>query len=312
MQLSLQDVLPERFSKLFPWEAIERITPVLPFASTLQLFGGEPLLFKDITKLYALAHASACCVTIISNGSLLTEAMVESIVQNQVHCIKFSIDAGSPGTYKNIRGGDFFEVLKGIARLAKRKLETRSQFPVYDLHFLAMRSNVKELSRLVTIAAELNARAVTVFYPSMHREDLLDECVFFDQEYSDAMLAKARDVAAHLGTPLNLPPLFRESEGMGVNSPAHALCQDPWRKAFVGVDGDVSLCCAGDTVIGNVLEDEFEAIWNSKRAMALRAVVNTPNEPAFCKRCRIRKADPRNPELHMPKHLFETRKASCA
>lgn len=300
----MYDVLPTDYAKTLSWEAIERITPILPFVSALQLFGGEPLLFSRIRDLYRLAAESSTQITMISNGSLLTPDMVDSIVANRVHCIKFSIDAGTPATYKKIRGGDFFSVLKGIARLAQRKKETGSPFPIFDLHFLAMRSNVKELTRLVAMAAELKARAVSVFYPMMHREDLLGDCVFFDQNYSDDMLSLAREVAANLGVTLNLPPLFRESEGLEQSTTTHEFCQSPWTTALVDADGNVSLCCAGDAVIGNLHENAFDAIWNGSRAKALRAVVNTPHEPAFCKTCRVRKADPRAPELHIPPELL--------
>ena len=294
------------FSQTLQWEAVERVIPVLPFASTLQLFGGEPLLYKHIHKLYRLAHENLCQISMISNGSLLTEEMVDSIVENQVHCIKFSLDACSPDTYRKIRGGDFFNVLKGIARLAKRKVELGSHFPVFDFNFLAMRSNVKELSRLVATASELGARMVNVFYPSMHKEELVDDCVYFHQEYSDDMLAMAREIGRKLGVPLSLPPLFRESGDLE-DSTSTEMCREPWTKALVGADGDVSVCCAGATSIGSLYEHAFDELWNSERARRLRRVVNTPREPAFCKHCRIRKINPHNPELHMPLALLQSR-----
>ncbi len=296
----------DRYDQTMRWLAIERITPILPFAKTLQLFGGEPMLYKHIKPLYQLAHENGCLVTMISNGSLLSEEMVESIVENQVHCIKFSIDAGSPATYKQIRGGDYFEVLRGITRIAKRKQETQSIFPVYDFNFLAMRSNVKELSRLVVTAAELGVRAVNVFYPNMHKDELVDDCVYFDQDRSDDMLAKARDVANHLGVGLILPPLFREHDGLTTTSVLD-MCSDPWTKALISADGAVNLCCAGDTCIGNIYDEDFDKLWNGERAKFLRTTVNTPNDPEFCRRCRIRKVNPHNPELHIPRELLKKR-----
>jgi radical SAM protein with 4Fe4S-binding SPASM domain len=295
----------DRYDKTLPLSAIERLAPLLPFARTFQLFGGEPLLYKHIQKLYKLGLDNDCQISMISNGSLLSEDMVESIVANHVHHIKFSIDAGSPATYKKIRGGNYFEVLKGVALLAKRKIETRSPFPYYDFNFLAMRSNVKELSRLVVTASELGVNCVNVFYPSMHKDELADDCVFFDQERSDEMLSRAREVAKRLDVGLRLPPLFCESNDEEVQS--HDPCNDPWTKLLVGVDGDLSLCCAGDTSIGNINDADFEANWNGERARSLRKVVNTPREPLFCKRCRIRRANPNDPALHMPREILAKR-----
>uniref|UniRef100_I2Q7J3 Putative Fe-S oxidoreductase n=1 Tax=Desulfovibrio sp. U5L TaxID=596152 RepID=I2Q7J3_9BACT len=293
------------------WSVVERIVPLLPFARTLQIFGGEPLLYKRITDLYRLAHENECYITTISNASLLSDAMIQEIIDNQVHCIKCSIDAGTPETYRKIRGGDFFKVMAGIGRLAQKKLECNSPYPLVDFNFLAMRSNCRELTRLIALAAELNVRAVNVFYPSMHREDLAADCVYFDQATSDAMLAKARAVAARLGVGLNLPPLFSESPPPGGDLRAKRdHCRDPWTKALVAVDGTVSLCCAGDSALGNLAHEDFETLWNGPKAQALRRLVNTPKEPAYCRNCRIRQANPRDPALHMPAAVLEACTAS--
>lgn len=294
------------YSKEMDWSIIERVVPLLPFANTLQIFGGEPLLYPRITDLYRLAREYDCHITTISNASLLSDAMIQEITDNNVHCIKCSIDAGTPETYKKIRGGDFYKVMAGIGRLAQKKLACNSPYPIVDFNFLLMRSNCKELTRLIALASELNVRAINVFYPFMHRDDLAADCVYFDQATSDAMLTKARKTAAMLGVGLNLPPLFSESPPLNEDQRAQReLCRDPWTKALVAVDGTVSLCCAGNTALGNLAQEDFETLWNGPKAQALRRVVNTPNEPGYCKNCRIRQANPRNPELHMPAAIFE-------
>ena len=299
------------YTKEIDWVIIERIVPLLPFARTLQIFGGEPLLYPRIDELYRLGHENDCCITTISNASLLSDSMIDDIVDNKVYCIKCSIDAGTPETYKRIRGGDFFKVMAGIGRLARKKLQCHTPYPFVDFNFLAMRSNVKELPRLLVLASELDVRAVNVFYPSMHREDLAADCVYFDQAGSDAMLAKARQVAATLGVGLNLPPLFGESPSLAEDvRPKREHCRDPWAKALVDVDGNVSLCCAGATTLGNLAQEDFETLWNGPRAQALRRVVNTPNEPDYCRNCRIRQANPRNPHVHMPEAILQAMETS--
>lgn len=295
------------YAKEIDWAVVERIIPLLPFARTLQIFGGEPLMYPRIKDLYQLAHKYDCYVTTISNASLLSDSMIDEIIDNQIYCIKCSIDAGSQGTYKYIRGGNFFKVMKGIGRLAQKKIKRGSLYPFVDLNFLVMRSNVKELTRLIVLASELNIRSVNVFYPSMHREDLAHDCVYFDQTTCDAMLSKARDVAAKLGVGLNLPLLFSESPPLEEDvRPQRECCYDPWTKALISVEGIISLCCAGDTALGNLIQEDFETLWNGPRAQALRRVVNTPQEPNYCKNCRIRKANPRNPKLHMPAEIYQS------
>jgi radical SAM protein with 4Fe4S-binding SPASM domain len=300
------------FSDELDFQVVEKIRPILPFAKSLQVFGGEPLLYPGVEKLYQIAHENSCNITTISNGSLLTERMVDSILDNKVLCIKISMDAGTPETYKRIRGGDFYKVLRGVGLLAKRKMERRQQTPILDFNFLAMRSNIGELIRLLVLASELGIRAVNVFYPSLQSKEMAKDSVYFCKEYSDAMLIKARETAKRLGVGLNLPALFCESSPSKEDSVRASACRDPWTKAVIEVNGDLKLCCSGSPVLGNLLEHEFEELWNNERAQWLREVVNTPKEPGYCKRCRIRKGDPNDVKMHMSQSVAQKIEAEQA
>lgn len=283
------------------WSVVEKIEPLLPFAQTLQIFGGEPFLYHRINELYRMAHKHGCVITTISNGSLLSEAMCQEIVENQVGCIKFSIDAGTASTYKRIRGGDFAKVMGGIERIATLKAQKRIPNPVMDFNFLAMRSNLPELPRLLRIASGLGIRAVNVFYPGIHKEELVGDSVFFDQERSDELMLAAMDIAGKLGVGLNPPPLFRDAPEPGFSEAIadKPPCLDPWTKLIIGVDGNAALCCAGATNIGNLGEQSFDELWNSRQAAHFRRTVNTPKAPAFCRHCGIRQGSPREAGYHL-------------
>lgn len=280
------------------WKVYERLEPILPFAERLQVFGGEPLIYPRITEVYELAHKHGCQITMVSNGSMLTDKMVESILDNNIFHIKFSIDAGTPKTYKHIRGGDFFKVIKGVARITQGKLQRNTPFPDMHFNFLAMRSNIAELPKLVTIAREVGVAQINVFYPSCHTEELVDDCVYFCQEESDAWLRQAKILADGLGVNLNLPPLFSDHIEEQPNK-GNRFCKDPWTKLLVDINGRVTLCCGGSPAIGNIFEQDFDEMWNGPVAQKLRSTVNTPQEPAYCRNCRIRKPVPSGIELHI-------------
>ena len=282
------------------WAIYEKLAPVLPFADRLQIFGGEPLMYSRIAEAYELAHRYGNRITMISNGSLLTPEMCENIVRNGVGHIKFSMDAGTPQTYKYIRGGNFFKVVKGVANITQLKLKYGTPFPDMNFNFLVMRSNMHELPKLITIAREVGVSQINVFYPSCHTEELVDETVFFCQEESDAWLSRSRELADQLGVGLRLPPLFSDHQTPESGS-ADRFCADPWTKFLIDLDGTVSLCCSGPTQIGNLLEQDFDEIWNSEAAQKLRARINTPQEPAYCRNCRVRKPIPNEIKLHVGK-----------
>jgi radical SAM protein with 4Fe4S-binding SPASM domain len=282
------------------WAVVEKIEPLLPFAKTLQIFGGEPFLYERIIDLYRMAHKHDCFISTISNGSLLTEDMCAEIVRYKVGCIKFSIDAGTAATYKRIRGGDFAKVMGGIERIAKLKRSKRTPFPAMDFNFLAMRQNLPELPRLLRIAADLGIREVNVFYPGFYKVALAEDCLFFEQERSDELMLAAKDIAGRLGVHLNAPTLFRDAPEPGFSEiiSDKPSCLDPWTKLIVNVDGGMALCCSGPTNIGNLAQGDFEPMWNGKQAAQFRRTVNTPKAPDFCRNCNIRQGSPREPGFH--------------
>lgn len=290
----------KHFDNEIDWAIYEKLEPILPFADRLQIFGGEPLMYSRITEAYELAHRYGNNITMISNGSLLTDEMCESIVRNGVGHIKFSIDAGSPKTYKLNRGGNFFKVIKGVATITQYKIKYGTPNPDMHFNFLVMRSNMHELPKLIAIAREVGVAQINVFYPSCHTEELVDETVYFCQEESDAWLSRSKTLADQLGVGLRLPPLFSDNQTQD-SGPNNRFCADPWTKLMIDNDGRTALCCGGPTVIGNLLEQDFDEMWNGEAAQKLRATVNTPNEPAYCRNCRVRKPIPTEIKLHIGK-----------
>jgi radical SAM protein with 4Fe4S-binding SPASM domain len=69
--------------------------------------------------------------------------------------------------------------------------------------------------------------------------------------------------------------------------PPTALCDEPWTKALISVDGDVTFCCyhIPDVVLGNVQETPFEDIWNGPRARTVRALLMGEDVPRCCRDC---------------------------
>jgi MoaA/NifB/PqqE/SkfB family radical SAM enzyme len=227
--------------------------------------------------------------------------MCKEIVDYGVTCIKFSIDAGTAPTYKHIRGGDFSKVMGGISTIAKLKKSMGREYPLMDFNFLAMRNNVAELPRLLRLAAGMGIRAINVFYPTIQKEELVPESLYFYQDYSDEVLLAAQEIAQSLGVGLMLPALFRNAPAPGSEEvvAARAACLDPWSKLLVNVDGSAQLCCGGPTVIGNLKTQSFDEMWNGPVARALRKTLNTPQEPSYCKLCGVRRGNPREPGFHL-------------
>ena len=72
--------------------------------------------------------------------------------------------------------------------------------------------------------------------------------------------------------------------------PKYHLCPYPWASFTIASNGDVVACCRDlehKTVLGNLFQQEFEAIWNGEKYQALRRdlIKKRPERQAACAGC---------------------------
>lgn len=283
--------------KEIDWRVLERIEPALPFVQRLQIFGGEPLLYSRFDDVVDMGARNGVDMVTITNGSLLHDERRRRLVDSGFNNIKVSFDAGTPQTYKYVRGGNFHKVLGNIAELSKLKAQRNTPVPFVEMQMVAMRSNIHELGKLLTIASSIGVSVVNVFYLITSDESLADESLYFHQEYSDEQMRKGHEIAQRLGIMLTLPKLF--SEEQQEESRTFTACPDPWKYAIVSVKGGVTPCCGGAPSMGSLAENEFMDVWNGPRYKKLRETVNTPKQPEYCNRCAGRMQDHRDITSHI-------------
>ena len=88
---------------------------------------GEPLLHKEIFEMFDYAHkAGVKHIVMNTNGTLLTDKMINKIIESPLNIIRFSID-GSADTFKKIRGVELQKIKENILRLKKAKEAKRPE-----------------------------------------------------------------------------------------------------------------------------------------------------------------------------------------
>jgi len=86
---------------------------------------GEPLLHKDIFKMIEYAkNKGVNYVVMNTNGTLLSNKMIDRIVDSKLDIIRFSID-GSAETFKRVRGVELQNIEQNINKLKKVKEKRR-------------------------------------------------------------------------------------------------------------------------------------------------------------------------------------------
>ncbi|MEW5818332.1 MAG: PqqD family peptide modification chaperone, partial [Spirochaetota bacterium] len=106
---------------LTPNEALETVRKIADFGfEQIHFLGGEPLFRKDILEIFAEAVKRGLRVTVNSNGTLITPAMAERLVDVGVQQMAISLDGPEPKSNDEIRGeGTFEKVRRGVECLVQ-------------------------------------------------------------------------------------------------------------------------------------------------------------------------------------------------
>jgi radical SAM protein with 4Fe4S-binding SPASM domain len=115
--------------------------------------GGEPMLREDFSEIYCYARKSGLIVTVFSNGTRLTEDILDVFRDYPPHSIEISIYGASTETNQKItrRTGEFEKCLENMAVL------TSNGFQV-ELKTILMTENRHELSLMQQMADDLGIK----------------------------------------------------------------------------------------------------------------------------------------------------------
>lgn len=298
---SCRDELPE--------SCLEKLEPVFPFIKMVNITGGEPLMYKGITRLLALLGQYEIDIMFGTNGSLLSEARRREIMDAQVRWLKFSIDGGTPEAYNRIRtNGNFFKVMRNVGEMAKLRLVCGSRNPEMQFNFVGLKSNIGSLKNLVPLAAELGVAQINVIYCVCWNDVLSADSLFFHQEYSDTQMMLAAEIGRRLGVNVALPELFSEKkqrvqEKSWLNT---SRCDEPFRNISITTQGQAGICCGYGGRFGDLTTESFDELWNHPKWVRIRETVNTDNESTICKNCTANKQKSRNYKSHFStRELYE-------
>jgi MoaA/NifB/PqqE/SkfB family radical SAM enzyme len=182
---------------------------IKPVAEHLTLIGGETFMYPWFNQVLDMLAQHPITVTIITNGTMLTEKVAPRLIALHGLELKFSVDAATRDTYYRIRGRDVFD--KVIANI-KRFSDTTRDKPniVRILVFIVMRENLNEVLPFVDLARSLGVNRV-YFQPVKHVstwkvengtgwlfDGSVQSCESFRDEYNDVMI-QARDKCERLG-----------------------------------------------------------------------------------------------------------------
>lgn len=242
----------------------------------------EPLMSRHFDEILDIVAEGKCPrVGFVTNGTLLTRRRCERLVENpRIESIAVSIDGATKDTYERIRINARWEKLvENLETLAAVKAERGSLRPYVQLNMVLMKSTLGELPQLVDFAKRIGAVVIeAIRYLPMTSG--LDEAVE-DWEAAMPILIEAKQRAKEYGIYLmipvkderlavhDLPPYETGTPDLdtGTYSP---FCEAPWRAVQIYPDGALHPCGYYGQAFGNLREQDFLEIWNSRPYLELR------------------------------------------
>lgn len=200
-------------------------------------------------------------IVIATNGTLLDRERCEKIADSGIDHLSFSLDAGSPETYKWLTGSnDYGRVVRNLETL----VETRNRRGAKHLRITTHIIGIKELSQ--------------EFETFLNRWRGVVDHAYVRNYGNWAGLVDSNSV-----TPAEEQRIPDE----------RYPCAWLWYATKVEFNGDISKCfihITGDSnPLGNIMKESFESIWRGERIRRLREqhCKNEYNDIEFCGACMV-------------------------
>ena len=234
--------------------------------------GGEPLVREDIFDI--LDRSTARMPThLLTNGTLINEKTAQKLALSGIDGVGISLDSPMPKVHDELRDGSFNATINGI------KLCVKEGFDV-DIGVCVTTKNFGYALDLIRFAENIGATSIT--FEGLNPVGRGKNCanLALTAKQTDTFLQTIyeilRDIKPNIKIIMFYPQWVRWSKDA-------TGCEIG--KSFFGLrpNGDILPCTNLPITLGNLLEDDFSAIWNCELMNDLRTKRN-----GGCNTCQYR------------------------
>lgn len=228
---------------------------------------GEPLLHPHLLDLIVTAKDAGLHVTLLTNGTLLDEKRIQSLIDSRLDILKVSLWGSSEEEYEcNYPGADpknFEKIIGRLKYLHSTKAAQKRKLPLVVLHTPITRHNFHSLEKRVELAHETRCNVLTFSPLKTRRGELAGEALATGEESQVGLtLSRIEGQLNSLSIKHNINETllrYRIGEAVWQKLP----CYIAWLHVRIKVDGTVLPCNPCDLSIGNLNENNLPEIWNS-------------------------------------------------
>ena len=230
----------------------------------LILTGGEPLLRRDIYDIARHASSRGIWVVMGSNGVLITDQVVEKMIESGVQGVAISIDSLEPEKHDHFRGGPnaWKYSVRALDICRANGLQVLVQTTVMDM-------NYAEIPQLLAFAREKGAWSFNLYFlVQTGRGQQMND---LSAERTEAMLSNLVDWQDQYRPMLvrsKCAPQFKQiAYARGSGGLESGGCMAGTEYCRITPQGDVTPCPYMTVVAGNVRDQSFGEIWRTSSVL---------------------------------------------
>jgi radical SAM protein with 4Fe4S-binding SPASM domain len=283
---------------------------VFPVCHRVSLsYGTEPLLHPRLLELLAILGRYRVPRTYCNtNAQLLTDELIEGMIEHRFHSLFVSIDAATADTYEAIRrGGSWARLRDNLARLVRRRTAA-GRGPYFSTGFVVQERNLDEMAAFVELSHEFGAVGVNFMHLTPYAGlGMSGATAQHHRERFHRNREAARRAGERLAITVLLPPAFADDPPAAAAVPPapvaaqarlfdlatapgweqRAPCPFPWHFVAIDAYGNVLPCgwwTRGEP-LGNVHARPLSAIWRDEPYRRLRDEHRTGRLRDLCAHC---------------------------
>lgn len=246
------------------------IKEIIPGLDMLELQGtGESLLCDTTEKFIYAAAENGTEVTLITNGSLLTEEMMKLIISAGTQLV-ISFDGPDKETYSAHRPvGNFELIVQNIQRINEIRNSTSYTGFSIVVNMVLTQLNQNEIPNMIKLLGDIG---VDFLFVSEVRECMPDSEVWnkvnllsrsLEADFQ-SMISNCEKLARQKGIGFAFNPNVKPN---GIKKKA---CEAPWNHIFVSSNGNVSVCCELTKSFGNLHQNSLSEILSNEALHAFQ------------------------------------------
>lgn len=164
----------ETFARIVHEVATMQVAPTVFFGGF-----GEPLHHPRAVEYIRRVAETGAAVDLITNGTLLTEARIDQLVDAGLRRVWVSLDGARPESYSDVRlGASLPRVLKNLETLNRRKRRLARTQPELGIAVVAMDKNIGDLPEVVGIGLDYGAQHFSISNVLAHDEHLRSQTLY--------------------------------------------------------------------------------------------------------------------------------------